>query len=517
MEKTWGRVLAALDENSDVQAFPDALIALQDTLELPGFISDLARLEWARHQIANAEPTLAHPPKTLSVNSNFILIPVAWKNLAALIKTDSGNEPFRPERGQAHVMIWRHPKTGVLHTREAGDIDLLALKIAVEQIDVLGAATAGHVNVRTIHIALDQAVTQGILMAPESRIRRAALSLTQGANKFKPFLTADIFTLQWHITQACDLHCKHCYDRSHRPDMSYDTAIGVLDNFYDFCRQMHVKGQVTFTGGNPLLYPRFNDIYRAASERGFGLAILGNPTPIGQIESLLDIEKPLYFQISLEGLAEHNDYIRGDSHFHRSLDFLDQLRRLDIYTMVMLTLTRDNLDQVLPLSDLLKDRADFFTFNRLSTVGEGAQLLMPGQADFETFIREYEAATCENPVLGLKDNLINIVRKEKETAPFGGCTGYGCGAAFNFVALLADGEVHACRKFPSPIGNITQTSLVDIYACDLAGRYRSGSEACRDCSLSTVCRGCFASTHSYALDVFKDRDPFCFYSEKLDI
>ena len=65
MEKTWGRVLAALDENSDVQAFPDVLIALQDTLELPDFISDLARLEWARHQIANAEPTIAYPPKTL--------------------------------------------------------------------------------------------------------------------------------------------------------------------------------------------------------------------------------------------------------------------------------------------------------------------------------------------------------------------------------------------------------------------------------------------------------------------
>jgi hypothetical protein len=56
-----------------------------------------------------------------------------------------------------------------------------------------------------------------------------------------------------------------------------------------------------------------------------------------------------------------------------------------MYTMVMLTLTRDNLDQVLPLAELLRDRADFFTFNRLSTVGEGASLQMPEKEAFEAF------------------------------------------------------------------------------------------------------------------------------------
>jgi hypothetical protein len=54
--------------------------------------------------------------------------------------------------------------------------------------------------------------------------------------------------------------------------------------------------------------------------------------------------------------------------------------------------------------------------------------------------------------MGLKDNLLNLVLAEGGEAPFGGCTGNGCGAAFNFVTLLSDGEVHACRKFPSPWG-----------------------------------------------------------------
>ena len=101
----------------------------------------------------------------------------------------------------------------------------------------------------------------------------------------------------------------------------------------------------------------------------------------------------------------------------------------------------------------------------------------------------------------MKNNLLNIIRRENGRALFGGCTGYGCGAAFNFVPLLSNGEVHACRKFPSPIGNLRQNRLVEIYHSDRARAYRAGSQACR---------GCLAIAYSHGLDVFKDKDPFCF-------
>ena len=505
--RTWGRVLAALAEGSDPQTFADRLLSIQSALNLPGFIPDLARLEWVRHRTREDKAPLPQQVANTTVNPTLTLVPVAYKNMTALISADTEKKSQPPEPAQKHVMVWRHSKTGALHTREADNIDLLALKIIAEQIDPREAAAMARVNVRAIHTALQRAIDQGIVLSPGSRIRRAGLQVTEAQ---APFLAADIFTLQWHITQACDLHCKHCYDRSDRTPMSLDAALAVLDDFYAFCQRMHVSGQVSFTGGNPMLYPHFEDLYRAAWERGFGIAILGNPTPLKRIERLLRIAKPVFFQISLEGLPEHNDDIRGRGHFHRSLVFLDQLRHLGIYTMVMLTLTRDNLDQVLPLGHLLEERADSFTFNRLATVGEGARLMLPLPKNFENFMRQYETAAEGSPVLGLKDNLINIIRNEKGKAPFGGCTGYGCGAAFNFVALLSDGEVHACRKFPSPIGNIFQHRLFDIYQSDLAKRYRRGSEACRGCGLAVVCRGCLASTFSHGLDVFTDKDPFCF-------
>ena len=490
---SWGRVLAAVDKNSPTESFPDTLVSLAACIDLPDYIADLARLEWILHRKKRESGCADAQLTTISVNPTLQMVPVGWKHLTAIIRSKAADTT--PIREPAHVMIWRHPKTGQLLYREAGDIDLLALKLIVEQIDPRKAAILGKIPPGDIQAAIDQALAQGFLMSPDSRIQRAQASTGKVDPSLQSFLTADLFTLQWHITQACDLHCKHCYDRSERTPMAVDRAMAILDDLYDFCRRMNVRGQVTFTGGNPLLYPHFDKVYRAASRLGFGIAVLGNPTPMGRIEQLLAIARPLYFQVSLEGLAPHNDYIRGKGHFEETLAFLKGLRELNIFSMVMLTLTRDNLDQVLPLAELLQDRVDFFTFNRLSTVGEGAKLLMPEKKSFEAFLSAYKTAAADNPVMGFKDNLFNLLRRDKDEPPFGGCTGYGCGAAFNFLALLPDGEVHACRKFPSPIGNIGQNSLYEIYHAHQAARYRAGSHACVKCDLNLVCRGCLAITH----------------------
>jgi selenobiotic family peptide radical SAM maturase len=192
------------------------------------------------------------------------------------------------------------------------------------------------------------------------------------------------------------------------------------------------------------------------------------------------------------------------------LNFLDLLKRKNIYSMVMLTLTQDNMDQVLPLAELLRERVDLFTYNRLSMVGEGANLESPREADYHSFVREYLNASAQNPIMAMKDNLINIERENQARGLFGGCTGFGCGAAFNFVSVLPNGQVDACRKFPSPIGDINNQNLQEIYYSEQAKAYRKGSAACNSCHLRPICGGCLAVTYGCGLDPLIDMDPGCF-------
>jgi MoaA/NifB/PqqE/SkfB family radical SAM enzyme len=73
---------------------------------------------------------------------------------------------------------------------------------------------------------------------------------------------AGAFTLQWHPTNACELACLHCYDRSNLGCLPLDSAEGIVESFLDFCRKFKVRGQFCLTGGNPFLYPHFVPLYR---------------------------------------------------------------------------------------------------------------------------------------------------------------------------------------------------------------------------------------------------------------
>ena len=507
---TLDRILNENPAQADPESFPDLLETHGTGFSLPEFLPDLARLEWAYHQAQTSRSELDADIEKYELNPTVQLIETAWIGLDALFHEADASSPISPQPGQALVLVWKDLGRGEPRIKIASDEDLLALKMVLEGMDPTDAATAENIPVDALDTALERAGRRGILLAPRSAIRRDPACFPISDQWDERFLESPVFTLQWHVTQVCDLHCKHCYDRSDRSPLKLDQAISVLDELRAFCEDRHVRGQVSLTGGNPLLYPKFTELYRAASERGFAIAIPGNPTTRERLEELIAIEKPVFYQVSLEGLEEHNDRIRGFGYFRRVMEFLGLLKELDIYSMVMLTLTKDNMDQVLPLAERLRGHTNTFNFNRLSMVGEGAQLQLPSHEAYTEFLESYIEASEHNPILGLKDNLINILYHRQQKPLFGGCTGYGCGAAFNFVTLLPDGEVHACRKFPSLIGNIFEQSLAEIYDSEPARRYRAGSEACRSCAIRPVCGGCLASTYSHNLDVFKDRDPFCF-------
>ena len=489
----------------DPLQLPEYLEQHPETCSRYPYLPDLARIEQACYLLKTAPPPVPEVIEKRIINPTLNLLSVRWSGLPELLT----NHDSRPVQQDAHVLVFRKPATEEVLVLEPSGHDLLALKLVSEEVDSRQAAKEGGVSLGAIDDILYIAIHRGLLLAPESKIVRGP-DFPRGVLTDPDRFTAPTFTLQWHLTQVCDLHCRHCYDRSDRKALELDEAIRVLDDLYDFCRQHHVFTQVTFTGGNPMLYPHFNELYKEAADRGFMLAVLGNPMPRHRIEEMLAIQKPEFYQVSLEGLRDHNDYIRGEGHFERIFDFLDLLKELDIFSMVMLTLTRANMGEVLELAELLRDRVNLFTFNRLAMVGEGADLASVDPKDFPDFLERYMEASEHNPSMSLKDNFFNLLRHKQAMPYIGGCAGYGCGAAFNFVSLLPDGEVHACRKLPSPIGNIGESSLFEIYHGQAAQRYRGGSSACRDCEIRPVCGSCLAVMYGFGKDIFNELDPYCF-------
>ncbi len=500
------RVFAAVLSSPDADSWLAALMAHAVAGRVPAFLPDLFLVEQTMARVKAGEDKGAAPIDRLIINPTLELVPVAWAGLDLLLSDAAAC--CQPAAG-TFVMVWRQPRSPDVQVLQAEAVHLVALKMVAEALTSEVVAAAEGIGLGVVDAALQRAVARGIILRPPSAIRRHP-SVVGGPEIDPRFLSAEVMSLQWHITQACDLHCKHCYDRSSLKTMPLEQALQLLDEFRAFCRGRFVQGQVTFTGGNPLLYPHFMELYQGAVARGLGVAILGNPAPRQEMEALIAIAKPLFFQVSLEGLAAHNDYIRGPGHFARVMAFLAVLKELGVSSMVMLTLTRENQEQVLPLAEQLRGKVDLFTFNRLAMVGEGANLAGPEVGGYRHFLREYLRAAQENPCMGIKDNLFNLLASEEQDGElFGGCAGHGCGAAFNFVSVLADGEVHACRKFPSPMGNAFSAGFATVYDSERAEAYRQGSAACRGCRIRPVCGGCLAVVHGLGLEPLEERDPYC--------
>jgi selenobiotic family peptide radical SAM maturase len=511
MDNELQRKTSFLPNISQGEHFADQIESLVEDHKDLRFLSDLARLELTMSKVRECELPQDRE-KDITVNPCLELIDLGWKNLCSLIPRGYKKATLKPVEEQERVIVWTD-KTGKVLCRPVTNNDLLALKLIVENIPVDEAARKNRTTAAHIWPVINQAVRNNILVRNKSLISREPGIFKAEPHLASKYCTADVFTLQWHITQACDLKCRHCYGRESREFLNLNKALKVLEDFDVFCRSKNVHGQVSLTGGNPMLHPDLEKIHEAAVNYGFTVGILGNPAPQEQLEGLLKKGPVSFFQVSLEGLEEHNDFIRGEGHYKRVIGFLGVLKKLGIFSMVMLTLTKANTNQVTPLAALLQGKADLFTFNRLSMVGDGAHLTAADKDEFKELLHNYQDMAKELPVMGFKDNLLNLVRHQSNQPLFGGCTGYGCGAAFNFVSVLCDGDVHACRKFPSRLGNVFDHSLEQIYDTEIARKYRKGPESCMDCSIRPVCGGCLAVIYSNELDVFSDRDPYCFLDE----
>lgn len=72
--------------------------------------------------------------------------------------------------------------------------------------------------------------------------------------------------IQWHITNTCNLRCKHCYQNEYHDNDELDiTKIRIiLDQLSEFKENICKSGSLnlTITGGEPFLFPYFKELIK---------------------------------------------------------------------------------------------------------------------------------------------------------------------------------------------------------------------------------------------------------------
>ena len=161
----------------------------------------------------------------------------------------------------------------------------------------------------------------------------------------------------YEVTQACGLVCKHCracaQTQPHPGELDTCESRHLIDQISEFpCPPMLV-----LTGGDPLCRADIYDLIQYATGLGLSVSITPSATPLVTTESIRRLRDAGIdrMAISIDGAdAATHDGVRGvPGSFARSLEILNQARRLGIPTQVNTTVTPENVQQINALADLL--------------------------------------------------------------------------------------------------------------------------------------------------------------------
>jgi radical SAM protein with 4Fe4S-binding SPASM domain len=277
---------------------------------------------------------------------------------------------------------------------------------------------------------------------------------------------------------------------------------------------------INFTGGEPFLYKGLWDVITHTRKRGYKVAIMTNGCLItkkdAQKASSLGISD---IQVSLEGSPEIHNGIRGAGSFAAAVKGARLLIDAGNCVSANMTLSRLNISTIEETAKIAE--AEGFSgigFSRLVPCGSGEKLLdsLLTPQEIKTAYERALALNCPSFEVASGDPLAGVLSGFKPS-PESELALSGCSAGFSGVTITSDGSVMPCRRIGLKIGNLSKTSLREIWSTSKVLwrlRQRESYEGeCGKCSLWPSCRGCRAVAYAFsksrgAPDLFAD-DPQC--------
>ena len=335
------------------------------------------------------------------------------------------------------------------------------------------------------------------------------------------------FFIQWHLTERCNLRCRHCYQQRKKPQ---EMTIGELKQEIDGATEMlqaweteyniSLTPSIHFTGGEPFLYKGLWNVITHARQSGYKVSILTNGCLIMKDDARKASDLGIAdIQISLEGPHEIHDSIRGNGSFAAATKGARFLIDAGNCVSANMTISRLNIGSIEETAEIAKG-AGFsgIGFSRLVPCGGGEKLLDSMLEPHEIKNAYERALALNNPSLEIAsgDPLAGVLSGFKPS-PETKLALSGCSAGFSGVTITSDGSVMPCRRIGIKIGNLRTKSLRQIWSTSKVLRSLRQRESykgkCGECPLWPSCRGCRAVAYAYsksqgAPDLFAD-DPQC--------
>ncbi|MBD3370135.1 radical SAM protein [Candidatus Fermentibacteria bacterium] len=307
-------------------------------------------------------------------------------------------------------------------------------------------------------------------------------------------------------TIRCNLACPHCWidaqsTMSEHESDQMDINPNRFDSILEEACEQGLK-TVKFTGGEPLLHPKFPELFGAAIRRGLLVDIETNGTAGTEIfERAINLAKPRSISVSIDSSDpnQHDEFRRSPGSWRKAVRFCKTLESAGISYGVVSTAISLNTKAISDLAKFVFNRgANYLKINPVTPMGRGLLLdrKIPDLEKRLSFVREIHSRFGPEVRVSIPPAFLSLARLKSYTP----CP------VLNIVGLIPGGRLALCGAGNTNeamiIGNLDQNSLSELWKqSGFLRRLRSLVPTelkgiCSKCILNGICKGyCLASNY----------------------
>ncbi|MBU2701523.1 putative heme d1 biosynthesis radical SAM protein NirJ2 [Sporomusaceae bacterium BoRhaA] len=323
--------------------------------------------------------------------------------------------------------------------------------------------------------------------------------------------------ISWNTTQACNLHCRHCYrDAGSKYADELTTAEGKK-----LLSEMARAGFkiIILSGGEPLMRP---DIYELISHA----RSIGTRPVLGTNGVLItpDVAKRLkkaglaVAGISLDSCDrdQHNHFRQSAMAWDSTVAGMKACREVGLKFQVHTTVMDWNASEVTDITDFaVKQGAIAHHVFFLVPTGRGKEIenMTLKAQQYEALLTRILTKQSEVPI-ELKPTcapqFMRIAKQKNIPTRFT----RGCLAGIAYCVVIPSGFVQPCPYLPIKVGNVKDTPFDEIWQNsplldDL--RFKPLKGGCGHCGYDKICGGCRARAYYYSQGDYLAEEPWCEY------
>ena len=358
------------------------------------------------------------------------------------------------------------------------------------------------------------------------------------------------------ITDRCNLNCTHCYipKNNEKNELTYEEACKFID-------QLHAANNliVAFSGGEPLLREDIFDLMKYITEKHMRVAMASSGILITKhVAQMLKESGAGYIQISIDGLEELHDKIRGKGNFQKALNGIKNCLEVGLYVSMDVVITKRNVNQIHEIVSLAKELGvqklellDFVPSEKARNLEHFA--LTPLRIEqfglilceiWEKLMQEDYPLTLsyKKPIFNriLSQRFPNTLKMPffKATYPKKAIQFFnfsnrlakgvfneqnpfspfitGCESGIYIIHVKPNGDVTPCPLNPKVIGNVKKQDIKQIWLhSPVLNKYRkvkNFKDNCGKCLYRNICGGCRAKVYLFKNN-YTGSDPTCFLND----